>query len=885
MLAQAVVRVLDVEASFGRRSARPGERVSLSVLSDAPWLRLTLLRCGGESEPTNSNSIMNGVPVGTPQRLDLRGHRDKPFSFAVQLPPELTTGVHCARLDGPAGHLGFAPIVIRPATPTQRVAVVMPTTTSQAYNFYDENGDGFGGTWYALWAQKRVDVTRPHLRRGVPYRWRSYDLQFQRWLASRGHAVDTYADEDIELFRTPEQLRAAYDLIIFPGHTEYVTSRLFDLIEGFRNLGGRLIFLSANNFFREVVREDSHVRLITEWRNKGRPEASLLGAQYIANDRGARQKPFTVTGADVAPWAFANTGLSNGSNFGLYGIEIDATNPASPPGTQVLARIPDLFGPGRSAEMTYYETSRRRPGVLGRRPQLRGHRHALEQRRRDPRQRLGAHAHSLTLDRRGRFRTLTAAPVGESGGVPRDLPSGTVTFMFTDIEGSTRLLHELGGGYADVLVAHRQIVREVIAAHRGVEVDTQGDAFFVAFMRASDAATAAADIQQALQRGPVSIRIGLHTGEPTVADEGYVGIDVHRAARIMSAAHGGQVVLSAQTHSLLDGSPRVRDLGEHRLKDMGAPERLYQLGDASFPPLRTLDATNLPTRVNPLLGRERELEELVQLVEDARLVTVIGPGGIGKTRLALQVAAELVGRFHDGVFWVPLAGLGDPSLVVPEIAQAVGAQGDLAGFVRGRDLLLLLDNFEHVLSAAAEVHDLLSLSDRLRLLVTSRGPLRRSGEHQYRLEPLEAAGAAELFVARAEQAGGADAAPETVDAICARLDRLPLAIELAAARTGLLSGDGLLRRLDRTLPLADDGGARRARAAAHAPRDNRMEPRSPRCAHARGVRPLRGLRRVLLAGRSRARLRRLARRNRAPCRRESRQGGRRRAPLVVGHDP
>jgi len=356
VLAEAVVRVLDVEATFGRRSARPGERVGLSVLADTPWLNLTLLRCGGESEPTNSNSIMNGVPVAPPQRIDLRGHRDHALSVPVQLPTSLTTGVHCARLDGPSGHLGFAPIVIRPATPTQRVAVVMPTTTSQAYNFYDENGDGFGGTWYALWAQKRVDLTRPHLRRGVPYRWRSYDLQFQRWLASRGHAVDTYADEDIELFRSAEQLRAAYDLIVFPGHTEYVTARLFDLIEGFRNLGGRLIFLSANNFFREVVRDDSHVRLITEWRNKGRPEASLLGAQYIANDRGSRQKPYTVTGADVAPWAFANTGLANGSSFGLYGIEIDATNPVSPPGTQVLARIPDLFGPGRSAEMTYYET-------------------------------------------------------------------------------------------------------------------------------------------------------------------------------------------------------------------------------------------------------------------------------------------------------------------------------------------------------------------------------------------------------------------------------------------------------------------------------------------------------------------------------------------------
>ncbi|HET7130162.1 MAG TPA: N,N-dimethylformamidase beta subunit family domain-containing protein [Gaiellaceae bacterium] len=356
VLAQAVVRVLDVEATFVQRSALPGETVNLSVLCDAPWLRMTLLRCGHESQPTYSNSLMNGVPVGTPQRLDLRGRRDKPFSFPVSLPADLTTGVHCARLEGPSGHLGFAPIVIRPKAPTQRVAVVMPTTTWQAYNFYDENGDGFGGTWYALWAQKRVNVTRPHLRRGVPYRWRSYDLQFQQWLASRGHAVDMYADEDIEQFPAPEQLRASYDLIIFPGHTEYVTGRLFDLVEGFRNLGGRLIFLSANNFFREVVRDGTHVHLITEWRSKGRLESSLLGAQYIANDRGEHQQPFTVTGADVAPWVFANTGLGNGSTFGRYGIEIDATNSSSPPGTQVLAQIPDLFGPGRTAQMTYYET-------------------------------------------------------------------------------------------------------------------------------------------------------------------------------------------------------------------------------------------------------------------------------------------------------------------------------------------------------------------------------------------------------------------------------------------------------------------------------------------------------------------------------------------------
>ena len=356
VLAQAVVRVLDVEATFRRRGAQPGDTAHLSVLCDAPWLRMTLLHCGAENQPTYSNSIMNGVPAAPPQRIDLRGRRDRPTTYSFQLPQELTSGVHCARLEGPAGHLGFAPIVIRPKTPTQRVAVVMPTTTWQAYNFYDENGDGFGGTWYALWSQKRVDLTRPHLRRGVPYRWRSYDLEFQQWLASRGHAVDTYADEDIERFPSPQQLRAAYDLLVFPGHTEYVTARLYDLVTGFRDLGGRLIFLSANNFFREVVRDGTHVRLITEWRNKGRPEASLLGSQYIANDRGTHQQPFTVVGADIAPWAFANTGLGNGSTFGRYGIEIDAVNPVSPPGTQVLARIPDLMGPGRSAEMTYYET-------------------------------------------------------------------------------------------------------------------------------------------------------------------------------------------------------------------------------------------------------------------------------------------------------------------------------------------------------------------------------------------------------------------------------------------------------------------------------------------------------------------------------------------------
>jgi N,N-dimethylformamidase len=354
VLGSAVVRVIDVEATFQRRSALPGEQVTLHVQTDAPWLRMTLLHCGPEAGPTNSNYEMRGVPVNEPLRLDLR-QRGRPTAVRIPLDVD-SSGLYAARLDGPSGHVGFAPLVVRPPTPTQRVAIVLPTTTWAAYNFYDRNGDGFGDTWYSLWSQRRINLARPHQRRGVPERFRSYDVQFLHWLASRGHVVDTYADEDIELFPDAAALRAAYDLIVFPGHTEYVTKRLYDLVQLYRDLGGRLLFLSANNFFRQVVRTDDHARLVGEWRNLGRPEAALLGGQYLANDDGQRQQPYVIVGADAAPWAFAGTGLGNGSQFGRYGIEIDATTPLSPPGTQVLARVPDLFGPGRSAEMTYYET-------------------------------------------------------------------------------------------------------------------------------------------------------------------------------------------------------------------------------------------------------------------------------------------------------------------------------------------------------------------------------------------------------------------------------------------------------------------------------------------------------------------------------------------------
>jgi predicted ATPase/class 3 adenylate cyclase len=390
-----------------------------------------------------------------------------------------------------------------------------------------------------------------------------------------------------------------------------------------------------------------------------------------------------------------------------------------------------------------------------------------------------------------------------------DLPTGTVTFLFTDVEGSTRLLHEHGDAYADLLAEHRRLLREAFGSHEGVEVDTQGDAFFVAFARAADAVAAAQKARDALEQGPIRVRMGIHTGEPVVTDEGYVGMDVHRAARIAASAYGGQIVLSEATRRLVDDD-ELRDLGEHRLKDLVRAERLFQLGDGEFPPLRTLDATNLPVASSALVGRESELDELVAALSNGtRLLTVTGPGGTGKTRLALQVAAELVGRLRDGVFWVPLGGLSDPELVPTQVAQTIGAPDDLAGFLRGRELLLLLDNFEHLLDAAPAVSTVLASSVDVRVLVTSRAPLRVSGEREFRLEPLPSGDATALFVERARAVGKELTPDSSVEAICRRLDGLPLAIELAAARTKLLGPEALLERLDSALPLLT-GGARDA---------------------------------------------------------------------------
>jgi predicted ATPase/class 3 adenylate cyclase len=388
-----------------------------------------------------------------------------------------------------------------------------------------------------------------------------------------------------------------------------------------------------------------------------------------------------------------------------------------------------------------------------------------------------------------------------------ELPTGTVTFLFTDVAGSTKLLHEVGAeAYADALAEHRRVLRDAFAGRSGIEVDTQGDAFFVAFSRATDAVAAAEEAQRTLQRGPIRVRMGIHTGEPIVAQEGYVGMDVHRAARIAASANGGQVVVSETTRALLDADITLRDLGEHRLKDLVKAERLYQLGGGDFPPLSTLDAATLPVAASPLVGRERELDELVALLsKGTRLLTLTGPGGTGKSRLALQVAAELVGTLRDGVFWVPLVGLSDPELVPSEIAQTIGAPDDLAGFLRGRELLVILDNFEHLLGAAGHVSEALAASAGLRVLVTSRAPLHVSGEREYRVEPLSSGAASALFVECARQVGRELTPNSVVEAICRRLDGLPLALELAAARTKLLAPERLLERLDSALPLLTGG--------------------------------------------------------------------------------
>ncbi|MGH2376730.1 MAG: adenylate/guanylate cyclase domain-containing protein, partial [bacterium] len=418
------------------------------------------------------------------------------------------------------------------------------------------------------------------------------------------------------------------------------------------------------------------------------------------------------------------------------------------------------------------------------------------------------------------------------------LPSGTVTFLFTDIEGSTRLLQHLGdAGYADVLAEHRHMLRAAFKAEGGQEIETQGDGFLFAFPSARGAVLAALAAQRALNTHPwpqdasLRVRMGLHTGEAVAAADGYIGLDVHRAARICAAGHGGQILLSQSTGNLIDPASSahtgLRDLGLHRLKDLQRPERVFQLVHpdlpADFPPLQSLDSlpNNLPRQLTSFVGREREMAEVRRLLFTTPLLTLTGPGGCGKTRLALQTAAELLEEFADGAWLVDLAALSDATLVAQTIASSLGVREQpgrpvlttVTDYLRRRRLLLVLDNCEHLIAGCAEVAAaLLRACPHLRILVTSREALRVGGELVWPVPSLSTPDperppavdiltryeASRLFVERALAVNRefSVAGTAAVAQICRRLDGIPLAIELAAARTNVLTVEQIAARLD-----------------------------------------------------------------------------------------
>jgi predicted ATPase/class 3 adenylate cyclase len=426
-----------------------------------------------------------------------------------------------------------------------------------------------------------------------------------------------------------------------------------------------------------------------------------------------------------------------------------------------------------------------------------------------------------------------------------DLPTGTVTFLFTDIEGSTRLLHSLGKSYGDALARHRKLLRQAFTSSGGIEVDTQGDAFFVVFTTPQDAVNAAIAAQQELTKNPwpqgvdLRVRMGIHTGTPERTDEGYVGPDVHLGSRICAVAWGGQIVVSSATAAVISGLKEItlRPLGDHGLKDIDGRISLHQVIAPSlrddFPALRSVGAhpTNLPPRLPELIGRDQDFAAVTELVSSPEIsvVTLVGPGGTGKTRLSLALAAEMLPSFPDGVFFVDLSALGDPSLVIASIAQVLSLretpgrslEESLSDHLASKEMLLVLDNFEQVMEAASSLSSVLQGAEALKVVVTSREALRIAGERVVSVAPLElppsgsdlgevtASPAVALFVARAHAVKAdfsltADNAAD-VAAICRRLDGLPLALELAAARINLLSPSSLLARLDQGLKVLSAG--------------------------------------------------------------------------------
>jgi hypothetical protein len=344
-----------VEAAFTKESYPARTSARLVVHNQARGLRMQIFRVGREHVRTRGRNEMRGVPVTEAKRIgSSRGRRVVTVSVG-----DWPNGLYFARLEARDRRVGFAPFFVRPSRLGEhRVAVVLPTLTWQAYNLRDDDRDGKGDSWYANWKVRTARLARPYLNRGVPFNFRLYDLPFIHWLERTGQGVDYLAQSDLASAPSARDLARAYDLIVFPGHHEYVTTREYNLVEGYRNLGGSLMFLSANNFFWQVVKRGNVIEKTKKWRDLGRPEAALIGVQYRGNDDGSSRAPWIVRRTNAGRWVFAETGLRPGSRFSEAGIEIDRTSAASPRGVEVLADLRNLFGPGFTGQMTYYETPR-----------------------------------------------------------------------------------------------------------------------------------------------------------------------------------------------------------------------------------------------------------------------------------------------------------------------------------------------------------------------------------------------------------------------------------------------------------------------------------------------------------------------------------------------
>jgi hypothetical protein len=350
-----VVRVQGVSAGFTAKSYPPGARATLRVITDASAFRVQFFQAGPETQPTTGNE-MEGLPVSQPRSFDWSLYRSAPGTLQLTI-GNWSNGIYFVKLTANDGRVGFAPFVVRPRQyGVNRVAYVVHTNTWEAYNHQDVDGDGWGDTWYANDEARKIDVTRPYIRLGAPPKWRNYDVTPLHWLYRTGKKVDFLSDDDLERFASPGQLARLYDLIVFPGHEEYVTTHLYNLIAGYRNLGGNLMFLSATNLLWRVDQHGNTLTRIAEWRQLGRPESRIVGVQYRGNDEGEHRGPYELTPYGRSSWEFAGVDQSQLPLWRWFGIEFDKTTSASPPGLHVLAQVnPHMLDRGLRGQMTYYE--------------------------------------------------------------------------------------------------------------------------------------------------------------------------------------------------------------------------------------------------------------------------------------------------------------------------------------------------------------------------------------------------------------------------------------------------------------------------------------------------------------------------------------------------